>query len=165
MNLDVRNPDSLPTSYGSIVFELFRYAIRETIYMSGASQWEHRLEITNDSSSFYRKIGLLKTYRQLKPLGLAINEIIAMFDESQTGMLQDFCEENPDCHIVTFTQPGRLENRFVPNNNLYMLADGDQNPDLVLDIFWKKDRHLLLEEGLDQALAMGSPVDRCHKAK
>jgi hypothetical protein len=133
--------------------------------MSGASKFEHQLEITNESSAFYRRIGLLKTYRQLKLLGLFIDEIIAAFDESQTGMLQDFCAENPDCHIVTFTEPGRLENRFVPNNNLYMLANGDQNPDLVLDIFWKKDRHLLLEEGLDQALAMGSPVDRRHKAK
>ena len=57
-----------------------------------------------------------------------------------------------------------MENRFVPNKNLYMLANGDQNPNLVLDIFWKKDRHLLLEDRLNEALTMGSPVDRRHKA-
>ena len=133
--------------------------------MSGASKFEHQLEITNESSAFYRRIGLLCTYQQLQPLGFNHNEIIAVFDESQTGILLDFCSENPDCHIVTYTQPGRMENRFVPNKNLYMLANGDQNPNLVLDIFWKKDRHLLLEERLDEALTMSSPVDRRHKAK
>ena len=44
-----------------------------------------------------------------------------------------------------------------------MLTAGDQNPNLVLDIFWKKDRHLLLEGMLDEALVIGSSVDRRHK--
>ncbi len=133
--------------------------------MSGASKFEHQAEITNDASAFYSRIGLLKTYRQLRPLGLEISEIIAVFDQSQIGMLQEFCTENPDHHIVTLTRPERLENRFVPNNNLYMLANGDSNPDLVLDIFWKKNRYLVLEEGFDEALAMGSSVDRRNKTK
>ena len=133
--------------------------------MNGATVHRNQLEVTNDIGPFYRRIGLLCTYPQLEWLGFYLDNSEGMFTLSQSRMLLEFCRDNPEYHVVTCTHPGRLENRYVPGKNVYLLAEGDKNPNLVLDMFWKKNACLLEEEMFDQALAIASNVDRSHKGE
>ena len=133
--------------------------------MRGATKQEYQPEVTNDISAFYRRVGLLSSHLHLEPLGFYLDNICGTFSESYAISLLEYCKRNPKYHIVTSTQPGRLENRYVPDKNLYLLAEGDKNANLVLNIFWQKDPSLLLEEMVDEALAIGPSVDRSNKAK
>jgi hypothetical protein len=65
---------------------------------------------------------------------------------------------------MTTTAPGLLVNQFIPGrDNLYHLACGDRNPNLVLDDLLHKSAELFMEEGLAEALAMIPDIDGSDK--
>ena len=132
--------------------------------MGGATKQKNYLEITDDCDLFYERTGILRRPSQLQALGIPSDDIGTAFWEKSTGMLLEFCVENPRYHVVSASS-GRFENRYVPGRNIYMLAEGDRNPNFVLDMCLKKNPNLLMEEMLDQALAMHTSIDGGHKAK
>ncbi|MBF0441546.1 MAG: hypothetical protein HQK54_06550 [Oligoflexales bacterium] len=133
--------------------------------MGSGTKRENDLDVTEDYNLFIERTGLLLSQRQVTALGIRTDNIGATFWESSTGMLLDFCKENPMYHVVTIIRPGRIENRYIPRKNIYMLASGDKNPKLVLDMCLKKDPNLFIEGMLEEALAMSCSVDRGHKGE
>ena len=131
--------------------------------MGGATCKNNCLEITDDHKLFEERTGLLSSW-ELEELGFHMDDLSGMFGDSAAGILVEFCTKNPQYHIVS-ASCGRFENRYVSGRNVYMLAEGDKNPNLVLDMCLKKDPNLLMEEMLDKALAMNHSVDRGDKAE
>ena len=131
--------------------------------MGGATKEEEYLDITVDDAGFYEKTGVLYP-SQLQELGFEGDHLYCAFRQSDVKMLLELCDKDPRYHIIS-GKCGRFENRYVPDRNIYMLAEGDKNPNLVLDMCLKKNPHLLMEEMLDKALAMHHSIDRGDKAK
>ncbi|MBF0441361.1 MAG: hypothetical protein HQK54_05605 [Oligoflexales bacterium] len=132
--------------------------------MIGATQKPTQLNITDDHSLFVKKTGMLCRPHQLIELGFRMDNISCMFWESEAEALLQFCKENPEYHIISATN-GRFENRYVPSRNVYMLAKSDKDPNFILDMCLKKSPSLVAKEGLEEALAIISNIDRGHKPK
>ena len=131
--------------------------------MGDATMKKNNLEITDDCDAFEERTGLLSN-PELEELGFHMDDLSGMFDDYSDGMLLAFCAKNPRYHVVSVSC-GRFENRHVPGRNVYMLAEGDKNPNLVLDMCLKKNSNLLMEEMLDKALAIHHSIDQGDKAK
>ena len=131
----------------------------------GATCREFGQEITDDFSTFFDRVGMLRYYKELESLGFFLDNFTGIFHEKQVNQILGFCEKNGAYHIVTQTRPGRYENRYVPGCRTYFLADGDKNPNLVLNPFIKKSAELFSEEVFDKALTMILEIDRSDKGK
>ena len=116
----------------------------------------NRREFTDDISMFYARTGLLCLAKQLEWLDLPIKDAFGLFDESQIEMLVDFCSFHHEFHIISGTNPGWLENRYVTGQRTYYLGNGDKDPNFVLNIFLKGDAHLFAEATFEEALAIVS---------
>ena len=124
-----------------------------------ATSREHLIELTDDYRVFYERTGLLNYYQDLESLGFHMFSFSGHFMASQVPLLLDFCDKNRCYHVITITESGRYENRYVPDKRVYYLGDGDKDPNLVLYLFLHKNPELFAEEGFAQALAMFSKVD------
>ena len=133
--------------------------------MSGASMQENYSEMVDDFSQFRERTGLLCSLSEVETLGFHVDNIAGTFWESHIPMLLDFCKENPLYHVVTSTRPGRFENKYIPHRNLYILAEGDKNPNLIFDIAHNKNTNLLYEEMFEEALAIRPSINRGYKTK
>ena len=132
--------------------------------MSGATVKKNVLEITDDYDGFVKRTGLLWSPFQVAALGIPSDDFDSTFWEKSVSMLLQFCAANRRYHIVSVSC-GRFENRYVPGRNIYMLAEGDDQQDLVLDMCLKKDKNLLMEEMLEETLAMHRSIDRGDETK
>ena len=133
--------------------------------MGGATVKENSVDLLDDFAMFAERTGLIIAPEDLSMLGLHMDDIQAAFWGSSSDMLLEFCKQHPQYHIVTITGPGRLENRYIPRKNIYMLAAGDSHPGRVIDMCLKKDPNLHLEEMLDETLAKSYSIDRGDKAE
>ena len=120
----------------------------------GARFKENLIEVTDDCHAFFIQTGTLCYYEEVEALGFKTFDVIGHFMGSDAGKLVEFCKDHPNYHIVTVTRSGYYENRYVPDQSLYYLANGDPNPHLVLNLFLHKNPELFAEEGLAKALAM-----------
>ena len=82
--------------------------------------------------TFKERTGTILWYEDLLELGLEPRNVAASFYESDCNLLQSFCRENPEFHIVTRISDYLTVNKFVPGNHLFRLARGDQDPELEL---------------------------------
>jgi len=129
----------------------------------GASGYGDRIELIVDISEFYRRVGLVAYYLELEWLGLVPNFCSGFFWGEDLPQLQQFCRGNPQYHIVSTTSPGRLVNKYVPGAKIYYLADGDRNPNLVLNPLVSPKRALVDEEVVCSALAIINNVETSDK--
>ena len=120
----------------------------------GASGCGDRIELIVDICEFYRRVGLVASYLDLEWLGLQPNLCSDFFWSEDLPHLQQFCRENPEYHIVSSSSPGRLENRYVPGAQTYSIANGDRNPNLVLNPMVNPKWALVDEEVVCSALAI-----------
>ena len=125
----------------------------------GASSKQYVKEVTDDYEVFYKRTGLIYDYQKLELLGFKMFSFAGHFQLSSVPSLMEFCKINPKYHIITTTNPGRYENRYVPDKRSYYLGDGDKNKNLVLNLCLHKSPDLFAEEGLAQALAMFPDID------
>ena len=133
--------------------------------MTGATYQESASELTDDYKAFMERIGILRDHGELNPIGFYPDNFTGIFWEKHLDRLINFCEKNIAYHIVTQTHPGRYENRFVPGCRTYFLADGDKNPNLVLNSFLRTNAELFSVDAFNKALAMIHEIDRCDKGK
>ena len=132
--------------------------------MAGAYANGTHLEVTDDWTFFCKKTGILFNQSQFAPTPFRPDNVSGVFGESFKTALLEFCRLNPRYHIISATD-GVFENKYAPNRNLYMLAEGDNNPNLVLNLCLTKNPDLLSEEMLEEALAMGASVNGSDKGK
>ena len=115
---------------------------------------ENKWKITDDANLFYQRTGLISHFEELLSLGFARSDYSGAFWGPQVEALINYCKNDPCYHIITITVPGRYENRYIPGKNLYYLADGDQNPTLILDLLLHKSLSHFAKEGLTKAFAI-----------
>ncbi|MBM4253599.1 MAG: hypothetical protein FJ146_16650 [Deltaproteobacteria bacterium] len=115
---------------------------------------KEKIEFTTSYEEFRDRVKLICSYKEIEWLGLEPKSISGMFFRDDATTLLRFCRENPSYHIVTITGPTRYENRFIADQRIYLLAQGDSNPQLLLNWSLARDFHLQLEEGTCQALAV-----------
>jgi len=127
--------------------------------MAGATGQEDRVELMVDINEFYNRTGLIASYLRLIALGFNVEHYGATFRPDRLPDLIEFCESNPEYHILTCMAPGRTVNRYVEGKNLYRLGNGDKNPYLVLNIFVDPARALVAEEMVCSAIAILSDGD------
>ena len=123
------------------------------------------MELTHDIHAFYRRTGTILNHEELEWLGLKFDDSSAIFGDSTVHIILDFCRRNADYHIITMTEPGRLENRHVPDQRVYYLANGDKNPNLAVNPFVGPDAALFAEQVVETALAIVSDMKRGDKAE
>ncbi|MBF0442653.1 MAG: hypothetical protein HQK54_12170 [Oligoflexales bacterium] len=131
-----------------------------------ASCHEYKIELTDNVHAFFRQTGIILNHEELEWLGFQLkNGFTTIFGDSEVPLIIQFCEENPEYHIITMTQPGHIENRYVPGKRVYYLAKGDKNPNLVLNPFIGPNAPLFIEKVTNQALTIISDINRGNKLK
>lgn len=126
--------------------------------MSATGREDH-IELIVDISEFIRRVGFVNSYLELEWLGFKIESYGGSFRARRLPELFAFCAENPEYHIMTYTDLGRIANKYVPDKDLYMLANGDKNPSLVLNHLIDPARALVAEETVCSALAVLNNVN------
>ena len=125
----------------------------------GASGYGSRIELIVNISEFFKRVGLICDYQEFEWLGLQRGISLTSFPPHLVEQLLNLCAQDPTYHIVSGTAPGRLVNKYVPNALSYQPANGDKNPDLVLNAFVDPKRALVDEEMMCSALAILHHVD------
>lgn len=77
------------------------------------------------------------------------------FVRLETDALREFCEHNSQYHIVSFCPDGFGWNRFHPKANAYWLAEGDSDPNLLLD--WRFESEQIWEDLCENGLPLTEP--------
>ena len=79
---------------------------------------------------FEKTTGTIEAIEALKALGLTPCCVMGSFCRDHCDQLFEFCEKNPDFHLVSCTSNG-LFNKFLPRAHSIYLAEGDPNPNLI----------------------------------
>jgi len=124
---------------------------------------EYKMELTFDVHAFYRRTGTILNSLELEWLGLKFDDLSAIFRGYEVNLILDFCKDNDEYHIITMTEPGRLENRYVPGKRVYYLAKGDKNQNLAVNPFVGPNAALFEERVIQTTLAIISDVKRSDK--
>jgi hypothetical protein len=125
----------------------------------GATGREDQIVLVVDIDEFHRRVGLVGSYLELEWLGFKIESYGGSFRARRLPELIGFCTANPEYHIVTYTDLGRFANKNVPDKDLYFLAKGDKNPNLVLNHLIDPARALITEETICSALSVLSDLN------
>jgi len=125
----------------------------------GATGREDHTELIVDMDEFNRRVGFVSSYLELEWLGFKTESYGGSFRARRLPELFAFCAANPDYHIMTYTDLGRVANKCVPDKDLYFLAKGDKNPCLVLNHLIDPARALVAEETIGSALAVLNDVN------
>ncbi len=120
----------------------------------GALAKENHIELFVSAEAFDQRVGMIRNYWELKWLGFELSNFAGMFTEDELPDLQGFIHENPEYHIVTNVSSGRYVNKYVPQNRLYFLANGDRNPCLVLNHLIDPMAPLIHEDMVRETLAV-----------
>ena len=122
-----------------------------------------RNEVTDDYNGFFRCTGLINDYREIEWLGFNLQNFCGLFYPRHLPDLTAFCAENEEYHIIS-VMPGHVyQNRCLEGASCYFLANGDKNPDLVLQPFLHKSVELFQEEVFEKALTMFGNVNRSYQ--
>ena len=90
-------------------------------------------ETSRELHAFFKRVGKIWIYEELKFLELEPQMMTGEFWSGSVQLLIDFCDSNPGYHIITSTD-GKVFNKFIAKAHFYYLADGDTDPDLVVDL-------------------------------
>ena len=112
-------------------------------------------DLYTDGIAFAERTGRLTDWREILSLGLEPDSVSGGFFADKASVLLNFVQRDPAYHIITFVGPDRYVNRFVAGQNtIYMLADGDADPNLIFYPFAAPDWHLVFEDMISKTLAM-----------
>lgn len=108
------------------------------------------MRIVTNYLEFAEEVKMIDDWWRLRDMGLTCRtSIMGAFLRSETDDMRDFCEHNPQFHIVSFCPDGFVWNRFHPEANAYYLAEGNADPHLVLDF------RIEVEESLEELFGGG----------
>ncbi len=100
---------------------------------------EKRLKWRN----FCSKAGRLCA-QEVWQLGFEDSDYNPCFTEDKIPMLQQFCADNPQFHIMSEDE-NTIYNNYIPGVKRYFLADGDATPDTSIEINLEYTKEELLE--------------------
>ncbi|MCX6107586.1 MAG: hypothetical protein NTY08_17315 [Proteobacteria bacterium] len=103
-------------------------------------------EISDDLHTFFKRVGKVWVYDELKFLDLEPEMMTGEFRCYSVQSLIDFCASNPEYHIIS-RKDCKVYNKFMPEARAYYLADGDAEPELFVDFMRGLDVHELLQVG------------------
>lgn len=92
------------------------------------------MRVTCDCDEFEKQTGMIFEPEKVVNIGLYTKDLTATFYKSEVRDLLDFCAENPKYHIVTILTPSIYVNRYDERARVFYLADGDQDPDYMLNL-------------------------------
>ena len=119
-----------------------------------------------DSLAFSERIGEINDWHELLCLGLEPDTVGGGFSSEKADILLNYVQRDSSYHIITFVGPDRYVNRFVEGpNNLYLLADGDADPNLVCYPFLALDWHLVFEDAICKTFTMLKDIKNRRQTK
>jgi hypothetical protein len=119
-------------------------------------EYEEEAEDDRPYDEFMEKVGIIRDYYELHQIGIDSDSLLGGFYGSNSRRLKVYCSKDPAYHIVSHLRGSRWVNRYEPRAVSYFLADGDNDPELELEIS---------EDGVDQLNAMVAHVYTCLKVK
>jgi len=125
---------------------------------------KNKSELLVSARDFNQRVGLVKDFYELEWLGLSGHDFCGSFGRSCLPQLVQFCDDNPEYHILTCDGPGRYVNRLVADKSFYMIGDGDKNPNLLLNRLLHPHWQVLYEDGVSAALAEMDNIKNRRKA-
>ena len=120
----------------------------------GAKAKHDKMTLIVDIDEFYDRVGLVWDYYELEWLGLKPFDFGGYFDSDEIPRLLEFCNLNPEYHIVSGFRGGRKINKFVPDARGYWLAIGDKDPSLLLNFLLDPKLPLIMEDVITEATAV-----------
>lgn len=91
------------------------------------------MKVTRDIHEFYRTTGIIVLRPRLRELGFLTNDVTGTFRPCEMDDIRDFCAQNPAFHVVTYLGLGLYINRYEIRGNQFKLAEGNANPNYMLD--------------------------------
>ena len=115
---------------------------------------QKKFRATSDElSKFFRQVGRVWIYEELMFLGLEPDCPSGKFRRDRLHLLQEFCARERGYHIIS-CKNYKIYNKFVPNAKSYYLADGDNDPQLMVDLLSR----LTADEFLQVGQTMLAPI-------
>lgn len=103
------------------------------------------MRITTDWFEFAGEVGMIWDSFRLRDLGIICStSLVGAIIPAEIDDVIHFCEHDRAFHIVTFCLSGFVWNRHHPDGNSFMLAEGNPDPNFVLD--FREGRFEVLEE-------------------
>jgi len=125
----------------------------------------NHIELVVESDTFHKAVKIIVDPDELHWLGFDPFSQIGAFQQSDIPSLLDFCQQNPEYHVVTYTSDHRYVNRYVPDQRVYRLATGEKNPYLVYNPWIDPERHLIEEDVFSQLSCEPDQIRRSRKSK
>lgn len=101
------------------------------------------MRIVTSYDEFADEVEVIWDREQLLNMGLICStSLVGIFVPSEMDDVIEFCEMNPQFHIVSVCLSGFIWNRFHPDGNAYHLAEGNPDSDLVLDFRIEREESL-----------------------
>jgi hypothetical protein len=110
-------------------------------------------EASRELQQFFKRVGQIWIFEELMFLGVEPERLTGRFRSKSVHLLQDFCAKEPGYHIIS-CQDYKIYNRYLAKANGYYLADGDNDPNLMVDLLSR----LTADEFLQVGQAMLAPV-------
>ncbi len=79
---------------------------------------------------FRQRTAVLVDY-EFEDVSIEPDSMIGTFETSRLEELKQFCQENPNYHIISELNFCLYFNKVLPNAQQFYLGQGDENPDLV----------------------------------
>ena len=87
---------------------------------------------------FIQQTGLITSEKKLKKLNLIPDGALGSFDRKKATLLIDFCERNPDYHIITQIKTPEESNDLIYHNKMtienslcFFLGKGDKKETML----------------------------------
>jgi hypothetical protein len=112
-------------------------------------------ETSDELGYFFRRVGQIRSYEELKFLGLEPSSMSGRFDYCRLHLLQEFCAVEQGYHIVS-CMGYKVYNRLIPDGHGFYLAAGDNDPKLMVDLLSR----LIADEFLQVGHTMLPPIVR-----
>lgn len=114
------------------------------------------MRIVTSYIEFFREVKIVQNWWRLRDMGLVCRtSLLGTFIPSETDGLKSFCEYNSKFHIVSFGTNFFAWNRYHPDGDSFYLAEGNSDPNLLLD--WRVESEDLWEEWCQNGFSLAVP--------
>lgn len=91
------------------------------------------MRVTRDYQEFMNKTGMVMGFIRVRRLGFNADTIAGSFRPDSMEEVLDFCAQSSQFHIVSYLGEGVFINRYDEKGGLFFLANGDRDPNFMLD--------------------------------